>query len=351
MARIVFGVMGDSFGHIYQALAVVHHMPGHEFLFVGGDRAAVVKTMGYDVAEVPMPATHYRDNQVAFGPTLLSALSVMRNRGGVVTRLTEIVKAFDPTLILTSYEYFSPLVARRLGIPCISIDNQHFLTKCVHAAPNGQWLSQLTFAAPLWVMFSSADRYMVNSFFPVTPRDPRDTEVFPPLLNPSIRDIVPTEGEHVLVYQTSPTFERLFDVLVSLPHQFIVYGFGERPSRKNLVFRAPSKERFLEDLSGCRYAIANGGHNVISEALYFGKPVLSFPIHLAYEQFFNAFMLASLRYGDYCLDRSPGPEVFERFEERLDEFRSRITGKEFYGNERMATRLEQIILENGKMCC
>jgi hypothetical protein len=32
------------------------------------------------------------------------------------------------------------------------------------------------------------------------------------------------------------------------------------------------EEAILEDLAGCAYAVINGGHNLISEALYFGKP-------------------------------------------------------------------------------
>src|SRR5208283_2201955 len=120
------------------------------------------------------------------------------------------------------------------------------------------------------------------------------------------------------------------------------YGLGERPSSKNIEYKAPSTSGFLNDLATCRYLITNGGHNAISEALYFGKPVFSFPIHFAYEQFFNAFMVASLGYGSYSLVTNPDAAVFRGFEKRLKEFRARIAQGEFYGNVKLAARLEEL---------
>jgi uncharacterized protein (TIGR00661 family) len=155
--------------------------------------------------------------------------------------------------------------------------------------------------------------------------------------------VAPSDGDHVLVYQTSPTFEALFPVLEEMPHHFIIYGFGKRPSRKNLEFRPPSRERFVEELANCRYAITNGGHTAISEALYFGKPVFAFPIRLAFEQFFNACMLAKFGYGQYSLDPVPTRKDLEQFETRIEQYRLRIGAGKFCGNARVVARLREII--------
>jgi uncharacterized protein (TIGR00661 family) len=89
--------------------------------------------------------------------------------------------------------------------------------------------------------------------------------------------------------------------------------------------------------------ITNGGHNVVSEALYLGKPVFSFPIANAYEQFLNAHFLARLGYGDYSLASRPGKPVLEEFEARLNEFRVSIKQENFFGNEEVTARLEELL--------
>jgi uncharacterized protein (TIGR00661 family) len=343
MARILIGIMGDAGGHISQALAVANELPQHELLFIGGGRVLDLRRMGYAVEEVPIPSTYYVNNRVDVAETVRNAVKVLFGRKRTVERVSQIVKDFDPALILTAYEYFAPLAARRMGVPCVSIDNHHFLNKCMYEVPKGQTAGRLMYALPLRWMFSNADYYFVSAFYRLPPADPSVTEVFPPVLRRAVLEVAPEAGDHVLVYQTSPTFQGLLDVLKQMPHKFIVYGLGERPSCGNIEYKAPSTTGFLSDLATCRYLITNGGHNAIAEALYFGKPVFSFPIHFAYEQFFNAFMLESLGYGNYSLVPKPDVTVFKKFEKRLDEFRARIAQGEFYGNVKLASRLEDLI--------
>jgi uncharacterized protein (TIGR00661 family) len=343
MARILVGIMGDAGGHISQALAVANEMTHHEFLFIGGGRVLDLRRMGYSVEEVPVPSTYYVNNRVDVPETVRNAVKVLFNRKRTVERVVQIAKDFDPVLVLTAYEYFAPLAARKIGVPCVSIDNHHFLNKCVYKVPKGQTVGRVMYGLPLQWMFSNANYFFISAFYKLPPANPAETEVFPPVLRRAVLEVKPADGDHVLVYQTTPTFQHLVAALEPMPHKFIVYGLGERPSSKNIEYRAPSTSGFLNDLATCRYLITNGGHNAIAEALYFGKPVFSFPIHFAYEQFFNAFMVESLGYGSYSLVADPDAAVFRGFEKRLDEFRARIAQGEFYGNVKLAARLEEMI--------
>ena len=340
--------MGDAFGHINQALAVAAGMPEHEFLFVGGGKVMELEELGYRVEAVPVPATYYKNNRVDVADTISNALRVFKSRHKSVGRIVQLIHEFQPDLILTAYEYFTPLAARKTGIPCVSIDNQHAVTKCSgEGLRSGSYLSRLFFELPLRFMFSKVDYYLINTFFQLHPKNSQDTQVFPPLLSPIVKDIVPEKKDHMLVYQTSPTFKNLVRVLAQLPGQFIIYGAGRNENSGNLIFRAPSREGFLKDLASCRYFITNGGHNGISEALYFGKPVLSFPIRLAYEQFLNAHMLAVSGYGAYYTGTHPPSELFRDFETHLDMYRERISNGDFTGNEKIASCLNEFI-QNGK---
>jgi len=343
MARILFGVMGDALGHVSRALAVARDMSEHEFLFLGGGKVQTLRELGYPVEDVPVPSTYYSNNRVRVSATVCNGMRVILGRSRTIKKVEEIIKEFSPDLVLTDYEFFSPMAARRQGIRCISIDHQHFLTKCRFQPPKGQTLGRLMLTFTLRYMFSNADHYMISSFFQLPVRNPEDSEVLPPILRHEVKEMDPEFGDHVLVYQTSPTFHRLLPVLEQIPRQCIIYGLGQRPPSKNLVYKGRSSRGFLEDLASCKYAVTNGGHNVISEALFLGKPVFSFPIHLAYEQFFNAHMVRFLGYGDYALVSHPRPSLFETFEKHMDRFQARIAEGNFDGNEKLVGRLEEII--------
>jgi uncharacterized protein (TIGR00661 family) len=89
--------------------------------------------------------------------------------------------------------------------------------------------------------------------------------------------------------------------------------------------------------------IANGGHNVLSEALFLGKPIFSFPIANAYEQFINAYHLRQLGYGRYSLSSNPEATDLIDFQSGLDDYRKKISEGHFFGNDILKRRLEQMI--------
>jgi len=348
MARILFGVMGDARGHVTRALTVAQQMPHHEFLFVGGGTVHELAPEGYYVEDVPMSSTLYRDNRVDIVATVSKASRVLLKTRPVVDKVARVIDLFDPDLILSDYEYFTPLAARKLGRPCVSLDHQHILTHCIYSVPPSQRLSRFMTCFVVRRFYSYASRFLITSFYDLPPQDPRTTVVLPPLIRNEVAGQQPLQGEHVLVYQTSPTFRRLLPVLEETRRRFVIYGLGEERSRKNLVFKAHSKEGFIHDLASCRYVITNGGHNVVSEALYLGKPVLSFPIADAYEQFLNSHFLRENGYGDYSTDAIPSRELFDSFESRLDQMSDSVRRGSFFGNRHVVKLLEEMIARGGQ---
>jgi uncharacterized protein (TIGR00661 family) len=343
LARILLGIMGDAGGHISQALAVAEAMPQHEFLLVGGGRVPALAQEGYTVAEVRTFQTYYTNNRVDLFTTAWKGLGTVLQTRRIVNRVARIAKEFDPQLVISAYEFSVPLAARRLGIPSVTIDNHHFLNKCICDLPRGQAVGRWTYGMPLRFCFSNTDFFLVSAFYDLKPRNPETTVVLPAVLRQTVLAMKPKEEDHVVVYQSSPTFKAVSTILEQIPRRFHIYGFGERPAYKNLVYKAPSTKGFLEDMASCAYVITNGGHNVIAEALYLGKPVLSFPIRFAYEQFFNAHMLKTLGYGDYCLEAEPGRDILERFEARREEFRTNIRKGTFCGNDQAAAYVNRLI--------
>jgi uncharacterized protein (TIGR00661 family) len=335
--------MGDALGHVTRALIVAQELPHHEFVFVGGGKVHQLKAYGYHVEDVSVPGTFYRDNKVDIPATVSNALKVFLGGRQVVERLAGIIAEFDPHIIMTDYEYFTPQAAQRTGRYCISLDHQHVVTHTAYDQPKEERLSRFMTSQSIRRLYSQADYFLITSFFRTPPLTPRNTEVFPPVLRRAVTEQIPTDEGHILVYQTSPTFHRLTPLLQGAKRQSVVYGYRDAPSKGNILFRQPSADRFLDDLASCSYVITNGGHNVISEALYLGKPVLSFPIANAYEQFLNAHFLDRLGYGACCTAAAPPEDCLTEFDSRLDEFKARIDSRDFFGNDLVRMRLEQLI--------
>jgi uncharacterized protein (TIGR00661 family) len=343
VARIAYGVMGDARGHVNRALAVAQELRQHDFLFVGGGRVQALRSLGYPLEPVPMLATHYSDNRVDLIRTIVCGVQNLRRSHGTIDRLARVVADFNPDLVMVDYEFHLQVVARKLQLPCLSLDNQHFLTKCRVALPPGRLMSRLLYLLPLCGLYSMADRYWITSFFQLPPKDPTTTEVFPALLRRDLMRLTPVEGDHVLVYHTSPAFRRWLPVLEKTGRRCVVYGMGTRGSTSRVLFRGESQQEFWRDLAGCRYVICNGSQNVIAEALHLRKPVLAIPIENAYEQFFNAHMLTVLGCGDYWPAAGPTPDVVSRFENRLGQYRASVAQGVSSGNDRLAERLNELI--------
>ncbi|MCP4669394.1 MAG: hypothetical protein GY849_23930, partial [Deltaproteobacteria bacterium] len=273
MAKILYGVQGDGSGHVNRARIIAQELPQHEFFFIGGGPVQGLAAEGYRVFNVPFMDTLYRNNSVDIYGTISHAFKVLLRSRSVVKKVSAVIHQFDPDLIITDFELFTPRAARKLNRFCVSLDHQHILTHGVYDLSRQQYLSGLMAKSVIRWFYSVPKYYLIVSFFPLPPRDKKKAEVFPAIIKRAAMEQSPTLGDHILVYQTSPTFKRIFPLLETSGHPCIIYGFGSRPPQGNLIFKAPSSKNFINDLASCQYVLANGGHNVISEALYFGKPV------------------------------------------------------------------------------
>jgi uncharacterized protein (TIGR00661 family) len=128
---------------------------------------------------------------------------------------------------------------------------------------------------------------------------------------------------------------------------FIAYGLKETDLKiPNVEFKPPSTDGFLEDLANSTGVITNGGYTLMSEALFFGKPVYSIPIKGQFEQMINGYYLEKEHYGLFDLD--PTKERIEYFLDHIDGFTKKINRdhKKFNGNKELFSKLDKIINEH-----
>ena len=347
MAKILYGVHGTGHGHAVRSLTLARHFAGlgHEFLFVSHGAGADILRREFPVEDVPNPATPIRGHKVALAATIYSNLSVRRRSRTYLDQIFRLMERFQPDVTMSDYEYFVPRAAHRAGLPCLSVDHQHVITACRHPVPWAQYPAYLSTAWAVKNFFSQASDHLVISFFRPQVQPGVRARVLPPLLRETVLRRQPSGGDHVVAYQGYTTFKRFLPFLRAIPSKVMVYGFDTTGADGNLRFQKTSETGFLDDLASCRYVVCGGSHTLISEALYYGKPVISFPIQGAFEQFLNAFYLERLGYGRYFTGLNPDPLIIPAFEAQLEDFRRNLGQETFCGNPEIFALVDQFIRE------
>ncbi|MGQ9687858.1 MAG: glycosyltransferase family protein [Desulfobaccales bacterium] len=349
MANILYGVHGTLHGHAMRALTIARHFPEHDFLFVTHDRGTAVLKPEFPVLEIPGPLTIYKNHRVATLSTMLHTLRQFPSQGARLRQVISLIEEFRPEVALSDYDYLVAEASRRAGLPCLSVDHQHIITFCHHPLPWRLRLPYWQLALVIRWLFSQAGHYLVISFFRPPLKPGVRARLAPPLLRDSVLSRRPRQGEHVLVYQSISPFPGFFAFLKSLPHPVVVYGFHQNRREGNLTFKENSEEGFLDDLAACRYVICAGSHTLTSEALYYGKPVLSIPFRGAFEQYLNVFYLEQLGYGRGLTLFPPPREFMAEFEAGVDKFRDAIKKGHFCGNEEVYATVGDFIREKGRV--
>ncbi len=344
MAKVLYGVMGNTFGHISRALAIVGRLPEHEFHFVGGGRVPEVLQSVYPVLEVPVARTVYKRQRVSVPGTCRHLARCVASLPRVRRQILALIDHWQPDVAICDREFFLPHAARQAGLPMFSLDHSHVLQVCRYKVPSSQMSSWSLSRLEDSLFFNHTNHNLVTSFFhPELKRGGRN-ELFPPVLRQAAREIQPRQGNHVFVYQTTPTFAALIDFTRRLERPVIIYGYrNEDAAEGNLTFKPFDKRAILEDLAGSAYAVVNAGHNLICEALHFGKPLLCFPIANTFEQFINASYVRQLGYGDFLASFHPSPALFTNFESRLAEYRENIQAGFVDGTEVVIRRVRELI--------
>lgn len=309
MARIIYAVAGEGFGHSSRSHIIGQRLidAGHNVMFVGSRKSLLYLKQYFsppkaDVKEVFGLSFAFGGGRIDKSETLKRNLLKLPKASRVNKELfRKHFVPFDPELVISDFEPFSAWWACLNRVPFISIDHEHMLTLCKleHQAKN--WFSRITASVVTECHYVGAIAYIIVNFFKAPLRI--DSAIIAP---PIIRDIVgtlrPTQGEHILVYSTTGIGEEQLKQMLHKfnRHEFFVYGFDKSAEYKNCIFRKRSTEGFLADLAGARGVIASAGFSLISECMHLKKRMLLLPIAGQYEQIINAYYIQKLGLGVYA---------------------------------------------------
>lgn len=343
MAKIVYGICGAGHGHVMRALAVMSQFPQHDFLAVTWGDALPILDGRCRVLVCPNPESPVVRHRVDVLATVRTSASVLARGGVYLRRVRDAVAAFGADVAISDWEFFVPKASRALGIPCLSLDHQHVIASGSHDIPWRDWPSFWSTLLSTRCLYSSASAYLATSFYRPLRQRRSSIQVVPPLLRPEVLACVPRDGDHVVAYQGYTTFDAFVALLASSPRPVVAYGPWPTRREGNIRFERFFEADFLESLASCAYVVCGGGHSLISEALFLGKPVLSFPITNQYEQTLNALYLSRLGLGQFSVERQPGAGLLADFEASVPEYRAAIRRHTFCGNRQILDAIAHFV--------
>ncbi len=325
--KIVFYcVCGEGMGHAIRTGVIVDKIKDdYDVYLFSSDRAyEYLKSKFDNVYKIGGFNTVYINNKVNNLKTLASALK--RNPSNMKTGYETLYKKareLRPDVIVTDFEIYATMVSKLLNIPLISLDNIHMMTQTKIDYPKDKYLEMVKAKGVIKTYVVKPKVHILTSFFYPKIKPRKNAILYPPIIREDILKLEPTEGDHVIVYQTSKESGKLVRKLKSLNNEkFIVYGFNKNEVDGNLTYKEFNEDVFYDDLASSKAVICNGGFTFISEAIYLKKPIYSVPAIGNFEQTLNGFYVQKLGYGEYH-EVMNAPKV-KKFLSRLPKYQEKL---------------------------
>ena len=327
--RIVYGVHGYSRGHASRAGTVLSELvKEHDVMIFAGRDAEKILSETYEVQSMPVLAYEYTDRgKISAYKTLRHNLPILTDlvrHGKHFKRVKEMMRTFDPDLVISDAELFTNHVARNLKLPLVSFDHFGIMVHCrVPLRWQDRLLSTLDRLA-YQTLLGGSDKQLISSFYEAPPRT-RNVKLIGPLLRDEVFRVRPSVGNHVLVYFNNGSYQitpEVAETLRSLDMPMRVYGTTFTGHDGPIDFRPTSNQAFLEDLASARAVISTAGNQLVGEAAYYGKAMLVLPENTV-EQRMNAAAVERLGIGQQIDWSEFKPQAVQRFLRRVPEFTAR----------------------------
>ncbi len=352
--RIAYGVMGYGRGHAMRTSAVLPDlMREHEVrVFAGRDAYLALKDR-FPCEGLPVIGYQYDASGRLSAP-----LKFRRNAGlttdllthGPVTReVTRRLDSFAPDIVISDSETWTHRYARAAGIPGIGFDHVGIMAYCKCDFAPEDWLRGPRDALGYRAFMGNPERVLVSSFYPAEPRM-SGVKLVGPILRDSVLAAQPTRGNYLLGYFNKGEHQfcnTLETVLRSCVERIIIYGTPQRGVSGNLDFRAPANEAFVRDLAGCKGLISTSGNQLLGEAVYLGKPVLTMPEDVV-EQRLNARAVVNMGVGVQARLNRLSLSDLGQFLTNLDTYASNTHQHRRAGRAAALTELRRFLAELGQ---
>jgi len=257
----------------------------------------------------------------------------------------ELQKTFLPDIVISDFESFSYFFAKFYKLPLISIDNMQIINRCKLdiKIPESEKTNYRIAKNIVKYKVPRCSNYLISTFFNL-PVIKKNTTLIPPILRDEIIKSKPSDGSHIIVYQTSSTQKNIIKILNEVSvDTFYVYGFNKSENHGNVILKPFSEEGFIKDLSTAKAVITNGGFSLISESVFLRKPICSIPIKNQFEQFLNASYIEKSGYGRHFNDFTS--DEIKSFLYDLPKFRKSLKNYKQDSNNETLNQLDKLLIE------
>jgi len=346
--KVLYGVVGEGMGHAMRSRVVLDHLvqSGHQVAIMASGRATdFLKKRFEGVNRIHGLHMIYDENRVRLGKTFWS--NVLTGATGLPKNIAayfDLIREFKPEVVISDFESWTYLYGQTHRVPILSIDNMQIINRCTHddAILEGyQAEFQLT-RAFIKTKLPFCEEYFITSFFQPEVRRAK-TRLFPPILRPEILAAKPTQGDHLLVYQTGEGNDGLAQTLAATGVPCRIYGMRrnitEDQVEGTLRYRPFSEQGFIDDLASAAGVIAGGGFTTMGEAVYLRKPMLAVPLERQFEQVMNARYLERLGYGMFA-ESLRDPAIVKDFVGKLPAYQAKLASYTQDGNNKLFTAVD-----------
>lgn len=338
--KILYGVPGEGMGHATRSKVIIQYLleQNYDVRVVSSDRAFTFLNTAFPGRVTEIKGLHfaYKNAKISkSGTFMLNLKSAGKNLVHNYIKKLEIEHTFKSDLVISDFESFAYFYAKMHQLPIISIDNMQVMNRCkLDIAISKEEESNFTIAKQIVkAKLPGCNQYFISSFFEAEIVK-KNTQLVPPIIREAILLAKPSEGNHILMYQTSSSLENVQETLAQLPQEnFIVYGMNQNYTAGNVQFKPFSETEFIADFSSAKAVIANGGFSFLSEAVYLKKPIYSFPIDGQFEQYMNAAYIEKLGYGRHFKNLSS--DQLKAFLFDLPHFKKQLGHYQQNGNEKL----------------
>ena len=296
-----------------------------EVRVLAGGEAFQILSGHFPVERIPYLAFDYRGARVSGPATVASNAALvwdLLTRGAECRRVEGLLARFRPDVVVSDSEPLTLRAAARIGVPSIGFDHVGVIAHCRPRVPLRDRLPLALDGALYRLLVGKVDRAAVSSFYEAPPRRP-GTRTVPPVLRDRVLRARPSESGHLLVYLNNGVHlytRRVDEALRSAGRPVLVYGAGREGADGTVTHKPIDEAGFVEDLASCFAVVATGGHQLISEALFLGKPILVVPEACA-EQRLNALQVQALGVGETLRHSALSGRTILRFLDRREGYR------------------------------
>lgn len=351
MAKVIYGVCGEGFGHSSRAQLIGRHLldAGHDVIFAGSFRSLLYlrEHFGDRVHEVFGLLFFYHRGRVNPLITVLKNIQQAPRIWQINRKVfRDVFQPFAPDLVISDFDPSTAYWAWRNKVPLLSIDNEHVLTDCHLDHPPHQKLNRFNAELVTKAHCFAAQHYGVLSFFDV-PAKHDGVSLIPPVIRREVSERTPSDQGHIIIYTTTGYGrEQLTEQLNKFKdHRFHIYNYGEPGEAGNCIFKPRSTDGFLDDLAGCHGVIASAGFSLISECLVYRKRMMMLPVPGQYEQIVNAHYMERLGLGLNAGQLTP--DNLRTYLDSLDKPLSEGPGVIWPDNQKCFDHLDKLLQKMG----